>query len=172
MTKIKYPEYWYVRRTLVPLYRDKFENDQHAYAKARLVDLLRRLGYDQVEVEKQVPCTYFLSDRYRYDYAIDVFGVMNEEDPVNQQKPPIDSVAFEIGGLNTYHSSGGRKTNSGKPFGQVKEKRKKELICEQYPEVRVDRYFIVEKDDIFSREYMRTDEQLITDYKLRKREGF
>jgi len=177
VTAIKYPEYARVKRSVIPLFKDKFENEQHAYAKARLKDLLERLGYDHVEVEKKVPCAYFLAPNYRFDYSIDVYAEMR--DPPNginiNNINIIDHVAFEIGGLNTYHSRGGRKTNSGRTFGQVKEKLKKELVCEQYPYIKPERYFTgmeVDKDAIFSREYMRTDEQLIADYKLKDRKNY
>lgn len=157
-----------MRRTLVPLYRDKFENEQHAYAKARLVDLLKRRGYDYIETEREVPCTYVLAPNYQYQFSLDVYAEMHENgDP---EGPLLDVIAFEIGGLSTYHSSDGRKTNSGRPFREVREQLKRELVCQQYPEIKPERYFFgkekVDKDAIFSKKYMRTDEQLIEDYGL------
>jgi hypothetical protein len=133
-----------LRKSLTPLIRDKYENVQHGYAKARIKHLLERAGY-RVNVEMSMPCNDLIEPTYIHPFSLDIYAELWLPVEVSVEPGYIDMVydriAVEVGGLSTYHS---------KDRFAKRALRKKEMICSQYG-IPPNRYFDLEKDWVFPR---------------------
>lgn len=146
--------YKHLRKTLTPLCADRFENEQHGYAKARLVKLLQRVGY-LTNVEFPVPCHDFIDPSYIHQFKLDVYAELwlpmdVPSSPEGYIDVVHDRIAIEISGLDTYHS---------KNIYAKRAVRKKEMICDQYG-IPASRYFTFDKDWVFSRKYIADDAEV------------
>lgn len=168
--------YKQLTRTLTPAYADKFENFEHAMAKSRIAALFRAHGYT-THYEYDMYCVNTI-DSYSFRYRVDVYAELRHTELISggifiiktggitstilpsvfDSSSALDRVVVEIGGINTYHM----KTRKN----IVRQGQKQELICKQH-NIKPERYFILEKDEVFSRKYLLTDAELIAKLKPR-----
>lgn len=151
--------YNHLRKTIQPLCRDRSEPYDHGMSKARLVNLLRKAGYN-TEVEKSMPCNDTIDPTYVHPFSLDVYAEFKlpyefsfgDTTVIGFQGLVIDAIAIEVGGLSGLD---GTKHAKNKMFAG-RTVRKKEMICSQY-KIPENRYFIMERDEIFSRNYILDD---------------